>query len=98
DAINHDQVFAFASSCRHCRETTEADVDFALRNHQMEIGRAQRLDFVGLQADLIQQAVPFHDEIDELLRAWNETQFESPCGRWWPCTGKKKEHKRHKKG
>ena len=70
--VDHDEVFPFASRRGHGRETGKADVHFTLRNHEVKIGRAERLDFIRLQSNLVEQTVPFHDEIDEFLGAWNE--------------------------
>ena len=76
-AVNHDQVFAFASRGGHRGESCKSDVDLSLCDHEVQIGRAEQFQFVGLQIELIQNAMSLHDEIDKALGSWNEAELES---------------------
>ena len=81
DAVDDNDVFAFAACGGHRCEPTEPDVDLSFCDHEMQIRGAQRFHFVRFQANLIEQAVSFHDEIDELLRSGGDAQFERAGGR-----------------
>src|SRR5438128_719762 len=62
DAVDDNDVFAFAACGGHRCEPTEPDVDLSFCDHEMKIRGAQRFHFVCFQANLIEQAVSFHDE------------------------------------
>src|SRR5262249_38328273 len=78
NAVDNDDVFAFAARRRHGCKSAEADVDFSFSDHQVQIRGAQRFHFIRFEPNLIQKTMAFHNEIDEFLRARSDSELEGP--------------------